>query len=243
MIDALASEWLKIRTIRSMFWALLAAAALTVGIGMLASSGTEPGSEIASSVSDNLAGVIMGQLAICVFGALAATSEYATGMIRTSLSVLPVRGRMLTAKALVVTAVGLVAGLVISFLSYAVGQSVTRVPAGLGDPGVLRAVLGGGLYLGVLGLFAFGIGMIVRHSAAAITTAIGAVLILPVASLALGDAGVTFRKWWPSQAGQSIMQVTTSPESLAPWAGFGVFAAGTAAVLTGAWLLFSRRDA
>ncbi|MGY0235995.1 ABC transporter permease [Longispora urticae] len=243
MTDAIASEWLKIRTIRSTFWALLAAAVLTVGVGMLASSGTMPGTPVDVVVSDNLAGIILGQLAICVFGALAATSEYATGMIRTSLSVLPVRGRMMTAKAIVVTAVGLVAGMVISFLSYGAGQAVSQAPAGLGEPGVLRAVLGGGLYLGMLGLFVFGIGMIVRHSAAAITTAIGAIMILPIATYALGENGVTFRKWWPSQAGQSIMQVSAQQGSLSPWVGYGVFAVGTAAVLTAAWLFFSRRDA
>ena len=107
-----------------------------------------------------------------VLGALTVTSEYSTGMIRTSLSVQPRRGTVLAAKGIVFTLVSLVTGLVASFASFFIGQAILsskHLNVTLGEPNVLRAVIGGGLFLAVCGMLAFGLGTLLRHTAAAIT--------------------------------------------------------------------------
>ena len=104
-----------------------------------------------------------------MLGALAITSEYSTGMIRTSLSVQPRRGTVLAAKGIVFTLVSLVTGLVASFGSFFIGQAILsskNLNTSLGDPNVLRAVIGGGLFLAVCGMLAFGLGTLLRHTAA-----------------------------------------------------------------------------
>src|SRR6266702_7849426 len=124
------------------------------------------------AASISLFGLLIGQLIIIVLGALTITSEYSTGMIRTSLTVMPRRGTVYAAKAIVFTAVALTAGLVTSFGSYFIGQAIfatQHLNSTIGQPGVLRAVVGGGLFLAVCGLLSYGIGALLRHTAAAIT--------------------------------------------------------------------------
>ena len=105
LVDAIRSEWTKLRSVRSTFWTLLAATVLTIGLGALISNGFA-GNYSSSSPSDqatfdptniSLTGLILGQLAIGVLGVLTVTSEYSTGMIRTSLAAVPRRGRLLVA--------------------------------------------------------------------------------------------------------------------------------------------------
>ena len=115
----------------------------------------------------------------------------------------------------------------------------------LSDPGALRAVIGAGLYLAVLGLFALAIGALLRHTAGGITGVIGFVLVLaPLAQLLPGSIGKHIHAYLPSEAGRLIGQATqTSDDLLSPWQGFGVFCLWTAVLLgVAAWLL-NRRDA
>src|SRR5262249_28348264 len=122
------------------------------------------------AVQASMFGLIFGQLVITVIGAMAITSEYGTGMIRTSLSAQPRRMVTLGAKLVVFTAVALVTGLVSSFASFYIGQrffASVDLNVGLGEPNVLRAVIGGALFLTVAGLLAFGLGAILRHTAGA----------------------------------------------------------------------------
>lgn len=159
-------------------------------------------------------GLVLSQLAICVLGVLVIASEYSTGMIRASLLAVPKRVPMLAAKAVVFGWLVLVLGVVVSLASFAIGPPIlhSRAPIALSDPGVLRAVVGGGLYLCVLGLFALAIGAIVRHSAAAITGVIGLVLVLsPLAQLLPGNIGKHVYAYLPSQAGHLITQAHRAP--------------------------------
>src|SRR5262250_148731 len=129
---ALRSEFTKIRSVRSTYWSLLALVVITIGIGALFAFGRvqnfsqmPPGGQaierahaISQATEQSLFGLILGQLVIAVLGALTITSEYSTGMIRTSLSVMPRRGTSLAAKAVVFGGIALVIGLVTSFASY-----------------------------------------------------------------------------------------------------------------------------
>ena len=111
------------------------------------------------------------QIPLCVLGVLVITSEYATGMISSSVLAVPRRTPMLAAKAVVFTAVALAAGEILAFVSFLSAQAIIghHLPESLGDTSTLRAVFGVGLYLAVLGLMSLAIGAMVRHTAAAIT--------------------------------------------------------------------------
>ena len=154
--DVLRSEWTKLRSVRSTFWALTVAVVLGIGLGAAISAAAAHG-YAKSSVSDKLSwdptgistsGLAIGSLAIVVLGVLYISSEYSSGMIRTSLIAVPKRGRVLAAKSLVYAVVTFVVGEVLSFVAFFLGQALIsgHAPhAALGDPGVTRAVVGAGL--------------------------------------------------------------------------------------------------
>ena len=250
---ALRSEFTKIRSVRSTYWTLLALVVVTVGIGALTCIGavSRPGPRGPGfdPTFRSLVGLILGQLIIAVLGALTITSEYSTGMIRTSLTVQPRRGTVFAAKATVFAAVSLVTGLVASFASFFIGQAILsgkHLDATLGQPGVLRAVIGGGLFLVVCGMLAFGLGAVLRHTAAAITAAIGLLFVLTILVNFLPSSWQDHvTKWIPFDAGSQVWTVVNSPGShlFSAWTGFGVFAAYAAIAIIIGMFLFQRRDA
>src|ERR1700761_902951 len=153
--DALRSEWTKLRSVRSTFWALSATVVLGIGLGALISTVTAhgyAGSGVSAKLSwdptnMSLSGMVIAQLAIAVLGVLCISSEYSSGMIRTSLIAVPKRGRLLAAKSLVFAVATLVVGECTSFVAFFVGQALIsgHAPrAALGDTGVARAVVGAG---------------------------------------------------------------------------------------------------
>jgi ABC-2 type transport system permease protein len=254
----LVSEWTKLRSVRSTVASLGLLVVLTLGFTALLTQLTvsqwrkaDP-SQQRQIVADP-AGVILGsgfqlsQLTICVLGVLVITSEYATGMIRASLLAVPHRVPMLAAKSVIFAALVFVVGELVAFPSFFIGAAILHgeAPVALGDPGVLRAVIGSGLYLAVLGLFALAIGGLVRQTAAAITGVIGFVLVLaPLAQLLPGSFGQHVHAWLPSEAGHLIAQAHQgSHDLLTPWQGFGVFCLWTAVLLGAAAYLLQRRDA
>jgi ABC-2 type transport system permease protein len=251
--DALRSEFTKIRSTRSTYWTLLALVVVTVGIGAIASAGAAshplhgPGFDAARQ---SLAGLYLGQLVIAVLGALTITSEYSTGMIRTSLAVQPRRGTLFAAKATVFAAISLVTGLVASFASFFIGQAIMSghgISVTLGDPNVLRAVIGGALFLTACGMLAFGLGAILRHTAGAITAAIGLLFVLTVLVNFLPTSWQNHvDKWMPAMAGAQIWTTKAQPpppQLFSPWAGFAVLAAYAVIALVAGLALFRTRDA
>jgi ABC-2 type transport system permease protein len=247
----LRSEFTKIRSTRSTYWTLLVLVLITVGFGALASAGAASNAADLSpgfdSTQRSLEGMFLGQLVIVVLGALTITSEYATGMIRTSLTAMPRRGTVYAAKALAFAVVALAAGLVASFGSFFVGQAIMsghHISATLGQPGVLRAVLGGGLFLAACGMLAYGLGMVLRHTAAAITAAIGLLFVLTVLVTFLPQSWQDHvNKWTPAIAGSGIWQVHADAGGLSAWAGFGVLCGYAAIAMITGIILFRRRDA
>jgi ABC-2 type transport system permease protein len=251
---ALRSEFTKIRSVRSTYWTLFAMVVVTIGIGALACVGAINRPHGAGPLSDptqhSLIGLVLGQLIIVVLGALAITAEYSTGMIRTSLSVQPRRGTVLAAKGIVFTLVSLVSGLIASFGSFFIGQAILstkNLNTSLGDPNVLRAVIGGGLFLAVCGMLAFGLGTLLRHTAAAISASIGLLFVLFVlVNFLPSNWQDHVDKWIPFDAGMQIWTTATqsgSPHMFAPWTGFAVFLGyAVIAIIAGA-IVFLRRDA
>ena len=251
---ALRSEFTKIRSTRSTYWALLAVIVATVGFGALASWGAAHSRDLGpgfDATQQSLGGLYISQLIIAVLGALTITSEYSTGMMRTSLAALPRRGTVFAAKGIVFTVVALVTGLVTTFAAFFLGQALMsgkHLNATLGQPNVLRAVIGGALFLTVCGLLAFGIGMILRHTAGAITAAIGLLFVLSVVVHFLPESWqVHVDKWMPALAGSGIW-ATVGPRPgdtpmFSAWAGFAVLAGYAAVAMAAGLVVFFRRDA
>jgi ABC-2 type transport system permease protein len=250
---ALRSEFTKIRSVRSTYWTLFAMVVVTIGIGALACVGAinrpHGAGPLADPTQHSLIGLVLGQLIIVVLGALAITAEYSTGMIRTSLSVQPRRGTVLAAKGIVFTLVSLVSGLVASFGSFFIGQAILstkNLNTSLGDPNVLRAVIGGGLFLAVCGMLAFGLGTLLRHTAAAISASIGLLFVLFVlVNFLPSNWQDHVDKWVPFNAGMQVWTTASEPGAhmFAPWTGFAVFLGyAVIAIIAGA-IVFLRRDA
>jgi ABC-2 type transport system permease protein len=251
---ALRSEFTKIRSVRSTYWTLIALVVVTIGIGALAcvgavSRGADHGPGF-DGTQRSLAGLILGQLIIVVLGALTVTSEYSTGMIRTSLTVQPRRGTLLAAKGLVFFLVSFITGLVASFASFFVGQAILsskHLDVTLGDPNVLRAVIGGALFLAVCGMLAFGLGTLLRHTAGAITASIGLLFVLFVLINFLPSSWQNHvDKWIPFNAGSQIwstVPVHGNPPMFSPWTGFAVFAGYAVIAIVAGAVAFRKRDA
>lgn len=251
----LTSEWTKIRTVKSTYWTAVATLVVSIGLSVLIAlaftSSYDQLKEADKAQFDpaafGLVGTNFGVLVLAVLGVLVISSEYGTGMIRTSLTAVPNRGRFFAAKALVLTAVAFVLGQIAAFASFLLSQLVFAakdLDASLGDPGILRAVFGAGLYLTLVPLFAFGIATILRHTAGSVTMVLGVLFVLPIiANFLPGTWGQTVQKLLPSTAGGAIMSVRPSEQLLAPWTGFGVFCLYTAILLGVAFALFRGRDA
>jgi hypothetical protein len=250
----LRSEWTKLRSVRSSTWTIAALVGLTVLIGTLTcvseASNWASLSPVQRAIFDptnfSLDGLLFGQLAVGVLGVMVMSSEYGTGLIRSTLAAVPNRRLVLGAKAAVLGAVVLVVGEVVSFASFFLGQAIlagSAPSAGVGDPGVAQAVAFGGLYLTALALFGLGIGAIVRHTAGAITTFVGVVLIVPeIVRLLPSSISDTVSKFLPANIGTTLTSVQPHPNQLSPWLGFGVLCAyAVAAIAVGGWLML-RRD-
>jgi len=251
---ALRSEFTKIRSVRSTYWTLITLVVVTIGIGALAcvgaiSRGADHGPGF-DATQRSLAGLILGQLIIVVLGALTVTSEYSTGMIRTSLTVQPRRGTLLAAKGVVFFLVSFITGLVASFVSFFIGQAILsskHLGVSLGDPNVLRAVVGGALFLAVCGMLAFGLGTLLRHTAGAITASIGLLFVLFVLINFLPSSWQNHvDKWIPFNAGSQIwstIPVHGNPPMFSPWTGFAVFTGYAVIAIVAGAVAFRKRDA
>lgn len=254
---ALRSEWTKIRSVKSTLWTLAAAIVIGVGISALGNWGqsshtTETAVELAHKdlVQRTMFGIILGQLVMVVFGALAVTAEYSTGMIRTSLSAQPRRLNVFFAKFVIVTLVAFVVGEIISFASFFAGAhfwSTKGVSLSLSTHGALQAVIGGGLYLVGAALLAFGIGAALRHTAGTITLGVALLFVINIITNFMPTSWQDdVDKWLPYNAGSQVwatQHVADVGTSFGAWSGFGVYMGYAAiALILGLWV-FKRRDA
>ena len=252
------SEFTKIRSVRSTWWTLLVLLAVSIGIGAAISAGTAASWSHTSAADRatfdatqaSIAGLFfLGQLVIVVLGAMVLTAEYSTGMIRTSLTAMPRRATMYAAKVTVFAAVALVVTLLAAFIAFFLGQALltsTHESASLSGPNVLRAVIGTALYVTLCGLFAFAAGAIMRHTAAAITSVIGLLFVIPILAHLLPSSWYQdLDRWLPDAAGRAISATVGGQDVhlFSPWSQFAVFAVYTAILLVVGAVLFRRRDA
>src|SRR5215467_13710762 len=249
-VRVMRSEWTKLRTQPGALWSLLGVVILIVAFGILYSllrAARPPHGAAVSSfdpVSVSLAGVQLAQIAAGVLGVLLITSEYASGLIRTTLAAVPRRLPTLWGKAAVLVAVSVPAALAV-FLA---GQSILgrqHLSVSLGDPGVVRAVIGGALYLAVAGLLGLALGTLLRSTAGGVSALFGLLFAIPiVVGFMPGGLSDEIGKYLPGAAGLAVTTVQPDPAtSLAPWTGFGVFCAYAVVLLGSAAVRMRRGDA
>ena len=248
-MTALRAEWIKLRSVRSTAWALLAIVGLTIGLGVVSCStshteGAGPGDSEDVVVRLSLVGVYFAQVAVVALGVLAICSEYATGTIRATFLANPRRHQVLAAKSAIVGGLVLCAGVVGAVAAFYVGQAILHAngytPATLGDPVTLRKVAIAVAYPVVLAVLSLGMAAIVRSTATAITLLLGALFVPYIAGGLL-----------PERLGQAIEKATPmvgiaaqeNGAPIGPWAGLGVTVAWAAAALLVALWLIARRDA
>jgi hypothetical protein len=235
-------EWIKLRSLRSTWWAL--AVTVAGAIGIAAAVGVNTRDAAADLTNNALAGISLGLLVIGVLGVLAMTGEYSSGMIRATLAAIPNRPLVLAAKAAVFGVLALAVGEAAAFIAFFAGGATLpgRIPApALGQPGVLRAVVMTGAGFCLVGLIGLGLGAIIRHTPAAIAVLVGGVYV--VAQIVAAAAHALMGYVPISIVANSLGTTQPLPGMLSPWAGLGVLCLYAAVTLgVGGWLL-ARRDA
>jgi ABC-2 type transport system permease protein len=189
---ALAAEWIKLRSLRYMLLTPLLGAVVSIGLADLESKNNGGGWSHLDAVqkaqfdplSINFNFDYIGILLFGVLGALVATNEYGSGLIRTTLAATPQRGLVLAAKAVLVGLALFALAVVITFTAFFTGQAIlsgAHAPhLSLGDHHVLAHLLGTVYYMTAAGLIGLFTGVLMRSAAAAITSMFGLLLVLPL---------------------------------------------------------------
>jgi ABC-type transport system involved in multi-copper enzyme maturation permease subunit len=252
------SEWIKLRSVRSSAMTLLAASFAMVAAGLLFAASTAGainagggggGPRLTDPTATALAGVTFAQLIIGVLGVMVVSSEYSTGMIRSTLTGVPTRLPVLAAKVVVVAGtvftIMLAAAFGVFFGAQAILSNGNLPTAALGDPGVLRAVIGSAAVLTGVALMGTALGSILRSTAAALSTLFAVVFLAPgLGSLLLPQSWKdNVLKYLPGNAADSVTAIHQDPTMLSPTAGAIVFAAWVVVPLVAAAVLLRRRDA
>ncbi|MGW0662342.1 ABC transporter permease subunit [Streptodolium elevatio] len=262
LVRDLHAEWTKLRTLPSTWWLIAAIVVLTTAVGALTTGAvdTDQCRTDASCGEDvvklSLTGTWVGQTAVAVLAVLAVSGEYATGMIRTTLTAMPVRLRVLGAKAAVLAAVAAAAGTAAVLASVAVGRYLligggfTRAhgyePLSLADGPTARAAFGTVLYLVLIALLSAGITWLLRDTAGSLTAVLGLLYVFPVlASLVSDDKWMErLNEIGPASAGMAVQTtVDMASAPIGPWAGLGVLALWAAGCLALGATALLRRDA
>ncbi len=246
------SEWTKLRSLRSTLWSLFAGVLLTILLPILFAAITSShwGSMSPHERADRhpldiaLAGVNVSQLAIAV---LVITGEYSTGMIRASFTALPKRLPVLWAKTGVFAVVAFLLILPPVLIAFFASQAILSrhhiLQTSFSHPGVARSVIGGAVYLMLVGIFALGIGAIVRNTAGAIATFAGIFFVIPpLMNILPSNWNDAISKYLPSEAGRQLFSLTHDANSFSPGAGALLFVGYCALTLAIAAVLLVRRD-
>ena len=248
---AVASEWIKFRTLRSSWFMLVGALAGIEVVALIVAYNTrhltptlQPDDIVASSP---MQGYYLGQLLIGALGVLFVSGEYSTGMIRSTLTAVPKRLPVLWAKLIVFVAVTALTVVPVCFVAFVSAEAFIgryRTGYSLGDPGAFRVVLGTGIYLTLIGVFGAAIGWMVRSTPGSLVTYFAATLVIPVLfANVLGNWGKDFAQFFPSEAGRSFVSIIREPYSLTPWTGLLVLAGWVVVALAAAGTTLMRRDA
>ena len=250
------SEWTKFVSLRSTRWSLGVGMLLTIALPIVFAAVTAShwAHMSAAERADRhpldiaLAGVNVAQLAIAVLGVLVISGEYSTGMIRSSLIAVPKRLPVLWAKIAVYAAVSFILTLPAVIIAFFASQAILSrhhiLQISFGDPGVARSVLGGALYVTLVGIFALGIGTILRNTAGGIAAFAGIFFVIPPLMNILPTSwNNAISQYLPSEAGRQLFSLHQAAHSLSPTAGGLLMLGYCALTVTVAAMLLVRRDA
>ena len=247
--DVLTSEWTKLRSVRSTYWTLLVAVATPIGLSALVAVALANSPGKGAPVDPLLPGVLSQEyavLAVGVMGVLAFSTEYSTGLIRTTFAAVPRRRAVLAAKAAVIGAVTLVAGELVAFASFALVQAVLsgkHLGVSLSRPGVPGAVLAAGLLLFVVATMGLGLGAIVRHTAGGIAALVGLIIVPAILALLPAPWGARIGRFTLLDAARQVTALHPATNLFAPAVSLVVLLAWPAVTLLAAALTITRRDA
>lgn len=249
----LNSEWIKMRSLRSTGYTLLAAVVAMIALGWIVGWATnshwsrlDPGERaIFSPIDNSLAGYHLAQLAVGVLGVLLISGEYATGMVRATFAAVPTRLPVLWAKAALYAAVTFALMLAAALLAFVGGQHfLASHGTTLSAPHAVQSIVGVAGYLTLIAVFAVALGFWIRSTAGGIATLFGLLLVLP------GIGQVLPASWQqhtlpylPSNAGASIFSINTDPGMLGAGSGLLVLTLWVVAALAVAAVMLKRRDA
>ncbi|MFD8983564.1 ABC transporter permease [Streptomyces sp. NPDC059564] len=242
-VSVLHSEWIKIRSTRSVLASLIAVFVATAGLTVLtaAAIGTsQPGALGEDRLLGAFFGINFGQIAAVAFGATAFAGEFRNGALRVSLTAVPNRTRLYLSKVAAVAGPAFVVGQITGLVTFTAGQAfMGEYALALGDPGTLRAVFGSGVYLTLIALLSAGLTALVRSGTLVMSLLIPFLLIVP---FVVGQVAEGAGQFMPDRAGQAVMRMEAEG-ALGPWTGLGVTALWAIAALTAGWLALRRRDA
>ncbi|GLY39356.1 ABC transporter permease [Amycolatopsis sp. NBRC 101858] len=257
--NTLAAEWTKLKSVRSTWLVVIAAAVVSVGFSVLFSFLTEqdyknlPAGQTMDfdSAGTAMVGMNLGLILISVLGVLAVSGEYSTGMMRLTLAITPHRGRVLISKAVVVGLLAFVLGTLFAAAAFFIGQLVLGInPAiptlGLGGPGVLRSLLGWGAEFAAFALLALSFGVMMRSAAGAIATAIGFIFAPAILGALLPQwVQRDILAYFPASAAEQLSTAQLKTDSvtyLGPLTGGGTLLTWVAVALVVAFSLMGKRD-
>lgn len=250
-------EWIKFRTLRASWVGQALLVALLIGFSALAAAmsnnrmgETGPAGRFAEMgpVATVLTGANLGVLVVGVLGCIFGAREYGSRMIASTVAAVPRRWQVVLSKAVVLTAVLLVSTLIGVFGAFFLGMSVLHSggnhTAALGDPGVLRQVVGMAGYLTAAGLLGMGLGVLLRSVAGSIGVLIAGLLVLPqLAGALLPASWDPALKYLPSSAAAAFTTIDRAGTAvLGVGAGVAVLVTWVLVVLAGAGVAISRRD-
>jgi hypothetical protein len=248
------SEWTKLFSLRSTRYSLLATAVMTIGAGIIASAARASQWSTMSAadkatfdpLATSLLGVHFGVLALGVLGVLLITGEYSTGMIRSTMTAVPKRLPVLWAKTGVYALVALIVSVPAVFIAFFAGQAILsgqHIQIAFSHPGVPLAVLGAAIALTLLGLFAMGLGAMMRNTAAGIASFAGIVFVVPpLVTVLPSSIANSIIPYLPSSAGDASMAISQHAHTLSPGAALAVLAGYAAATIAVAAVLLVKRD-
>jgi ABC-2 type transport system permease protein len=249
------SEWTKLHSLRSTRWSLFVAVFLTIALPVIFAFvttshwGTMSPHERADRhpLDIALAGVNVAQLAVAVLGVLVITGEYSTGMIRASFTAVPKRLPVLWGKTFVFGVVSFLLMLPPVLIAFFASQAILSrhdiLQISFLHPGVARSVIGGAIYLMLVGVFALGLGAIVRNTAGGIATFAAIFFVIPPLMNILPTSwNNAISQYLPSEAGRQIFSLTHGAHSLNPWPGGLLFVGYCALTLAIAAVLLVKRD-
>jgi ABC-2 type transport system permease protein len=246
--DLLGCEWTKFRSVRSTYWTLAVAVVTPIGFSVLVASAfaaSPPGAAPVDPLLPGLLSLEYAVIAVAVLGVLSFSSEFGTGLIRTTFAAAPRRRAVLAAKAAVTGTVTLIAGEVVAFSSFFAAQSILaghHLGVSLSRPGVPGAVLAAGVLLCVCALIGVALGAIIRHTAGGIAAAIGVIVLPAIVALLPAPWNGRIGRFALLDAARQVTALHPQPNLLAPALSLLVLLAWPAAALLAASVLITRRD-